>query len=135
MKTPRSIKNYMARDLVTFSPETNVLSAIRTLIKNKISGAPVVDETGWIVGIISEFDCLKPILESSYHNDVGTHVKNCMSKEITTIDANASLMDAATLFLNNGWRRLPVVENKILVGQISRIDILRAVLEKVESAE
>ena len=130
MKTPTSVKNYMAKDLITFSPETNVLSAIRTLIKHKISGAPVVDETGWIVGIISEFDCLKPILESSYHNDMGTHVKNCMTKSITTINANASLMDAATLFLNNGWRRLPVVENKKLVGQISRIDILRAVLDK-----
>jgi len=135
MKTPSSVKNYMAKDLITFSPETNVLSAIRTLIKHKISGAPVVDETGWIVGIISEFDCLKPILESSYHNDMGTHVKDCMSKDITTINANASLMDAATLFLNNGWRRLPVIENKKLVGQISRIDILRAVLEKVKSAE
>ena len=135
MKTPSSVKNYMAKDLITFSPETNVLSAIRTLIKHEISGAPVVDETGWIVGIISEFDCLKPILESSYHNDMGTHVKDCMSKDITTINANASLMDAATLFLNNGWRRLPVIENKKLVGQISRIDILRAVLEKVKSAE
>ncbi len=135
MKTPSSIKNYMARDLVTFSPETNVLSAIRTLIKHEISGAPVVNETGWIVGIISEFDCLKPILESSYHNDMGVHVKSCMTKDITTINANASLMDAATLFLNNGWRRLPVIENKKLVGQISRIDILRAILEKSESTE
>ena len=135
MKKPSSVKHYMARDLVTFTPETNVLSAIRTLIKHKISGAPVVDKTGWIVGIISEFDCLKPILESSYHNDVGTLVNNCMTKEITTIDSNASLMDAATLFLNNGWRRLPVTENKKLIGQISRIDILRAVLEKVESAD
>jgi len=135
MKKPSSVKHYMARDLVTFTPETNVLSAIRTLIKHKISGAPVVDKTGWIVGIISEFDCLKPILESSYHNDVGTLVNNCMTKEITTIDSNASLMDAATLFLNNGWRRLPVTENKKLIGQISRIDILRAVLEKVESPD
>ncbi|MFC1784179.1 CBS domain-containing protein [Candidatus Neomarinimicrobiota bacterium] len=135
MKTSSSVKHYMARDLVTFTPETNVLSAIRTLIKHKISGAPVVDETGWIVGIVSEFDCLKPILESSYHNDVGTHVKNCMTKNITTINANASLMDAANLFINNGWRRLPVIENKKLVGQISRIDILRAVLEKGESTD
>ena len=133
MKTPSSIKNYMARDLVTFAPDTNVLSAIRTLIKYKISGAPVVDKTGWIVGIISEFDCLKPILESSYHNDMGILVESCMTKNITTIDSNASLMDAATLFLNNGWRRLPVTENKKLIGQISRIDILRAILEKVET--
>ncbi len=125
----------MARDLVTFTPDTNVLSAIRTLLKNKISGAPVVDETGWIVGIISDIDCLKPILESSYHNDIGTHVKYCMSKEITTIEANASLMDAAKMFMEKGVRRLPVIENKKLIGQISRRDVLRAINESVENAD
>ena len=125
----------MASDLVTFTPETNVLAAIRTLLEYKISGAPVVDDHGWIIGILSEYDCLKPDLESSYHNDMGTLVKDCMSKEITTIDANASLMEAADLFINNEVRRLPVVENKKLIGQISRRDILRAINESVETVE
>ncbi len=135
MKKPMSVKNYMASDLITFTPETNVLAAMRTLLKHKISGAPVVDETGWIVGIISEYDCLKPNLESSYHHDMGTLVKNCMSKEITTIDANASLTEAAELFIKHGVRRLPVVENKKLIGQISRRDVLRAINESVETIE
>ena len=132
MKKPKSVKNYMASDLVTFTPETNVLAAMRTLLKYKISGAPVVDKTGWIVGILSEYDCLKPNLESSYHNDAGTLVKNCMSKEIITIDVNASLMEAAEMFIKNGVRRLPVIEQKKLIGQISRRDVLRAINESVE---
>lgn len=135
MKKPMSVKNYMACDLVTFTPETNVLAAIRTLLKHKISGAPVVDETGWIVGILSEYDCLKPNLESLYHHDVGTLVKNSMSKEIQTIDANASLMEAAEMFIKNGVRRLPVLENKKLIGQISRRDVLRAINESVETVD
>lgn len=135
MKKPMSVKNYMACDLVTFTPETNVLAAIRTLLKHKISGAPVVDETGWIVGILSEYDCLKPNLESLYHHDVGTLVKNSMSKEIQTIDANASLMQAAELFIKHGVRRLPVLENKKLIGQISRRDVLRAINESVETVD
>ncbi len=135
MKKPKSVKNYMARDLVTFTPETNVLAAMRTLLKCKISGAPVIDKTGWIVGILSEYDCLKPNLESSYHNDPGTLVKNSMSKEVTTINVNASLTQAAEMFIKHGVRRLPVVENKKLIGQISRRDVLRAINESVEIGE
>ncbi len=132
MKKPLSVKNYMVSDLITFTPETNVLTAMRTLLKYKISGAPVVDESGWIIGILSEYDCLKPNLQSSYHNDMGTLVKNCMSKEITTIKATASLMDTAELFIKSGVRRLPVVENKKLIGQISRRDVLRAIINPLK---
>lgn len=135
MKKPSSVKNYMASDLVTFTPETNVLAAIRTLLEHKISGAPVVDENGWIIGILSEFDCLKPNLESSYHNDMGDLVKDIMSSKIRTIDANASLTQAAEMFIKQGVRRLPVVEKKKLIGQISRRDILRAINESVETVE
>lgn len=135
MKKPSSVKNYMASDLVTFTPETNVLAAIRTLLKHKISGAPVVDENGWIIGILSEFDCLKPNLESSYHNDMGDLVKDIMSSKIRTIDANASLTQAAEMFIRQGVGRLPVVEKKKLIGQISRRDILRAINESVETIE
>ena len=125
----------MASDLVTFTPETNVLAAIRTLLEHKISGAPVVDENGWIIGILSEFDCLKPNLESSYHNDMGDLVKDIMSSKIRTIDANASLTQAAEMFIRQGVGRLPVVEKKKLIGQISRRDILRAINESVETIE
>ncbi len=132
MKKPLSVKDYMVSDLITFTPETNVLTAMRTLLKYKISGAPVVDESGWIIGILSEYDCLKPNLQSSYHNDMGTLVKNCMSKEITTIKATASLMETAELFIKSGVRRLPVVENKKLIGQISRRDVLRAIINPLK---
>lgn len=66
---------------------------------------------------------------------MGTLVKNSMSKEIITIDANASLMAAAEMFIKHGVRRLPVVENKKLIGQISRRDILRAINESVETVD
>ncbi len=58
-----------------------------------------------------------------------------MSKEVTTINVNASLTQAAELFIKHGVRRLPVVENKKLIGQISRRDVLRAINESVETVE
>lgn len=127
MKKPLSVKDFMKFDLVTFTPETNVLSAIRILLDNKISGAPVVDDTGWIIGVLSEYDCLKPNLISSYHNDAGTLVKDCMTTDVVTIKSHISLTEAAEIFMENGVRRLPVVENKKLIGQISRRDILEAI--------
>jgi CBS domain-containing protein len=123
----------MKRDLITFRPETNVLAAIRILLKNKISGAPVIDESGWIVGILSEYDCLKPNLISSYHNDIGTLVKDYMSTDVITIKSHISLTEAAQLFIDQGLRRLPVVENKKLIGQISRRDILEAINNSLNS--
>jgi len=131
MSKPLSVKDYMKCELVTFTPETNVLSAIRTLLENKISGAPVVDDTGWIIGILSEYDCLKPNLLSSYHNDIGALVNDCMSTEVVTIKSHISLTEAAEVFLDKGVRRLPVVENKKLIGQISRVDILEAINKSV----
>ena len=62
MKKPMSVKNYMACDLVTFTPDTNVLSAIRTLIKNNISGAPVVDSDGQLVGTITQTDLFRVLI-------------------------------------------------------------------------
>jgi len=123
----------MKRNLVTFKPETNVLAAIRILLEKKISGAPVVNESGWVVGVLSEYDCLKPNLQSSYHNDVGTLVKDYMSKDVITIKSHQSLTEAAQLFIDKGLRRLPVVENKKLIGQISRRDILEAINRSLNS--
>lgn len=133
MSNPLSVKDFMKRDLVTFKPDTNVLAAIRVLLKNKISGAPVVDDNGWIIGILSEYDCLKPNLQSSYYNDVGTLVKDYMSKEVITIKSHISLTEAAQIFIDKGLRRLPVVENKKLIGQISRRDILEAINKSLNS--
>ena len=133
MSKPLSVKEFMKRDLVTFEPETNVLAAIRVLLNKKISGAPVVNENGWVVGVLSEYDCLKPNLLSSYHNDVGTLVKDYMSKNVITIKSHISLTEAAQLFIDKGLRRLPVVENKKLIGQISRRDILEAINNSLNS--
>ena len=133
MKKPLSVKDFMKRDLVTFTPETNVLAAIRVLLEKKISGAPVIDEKGWVVGMLSEYDCLQPNLQSSYHNDVGTLVKDYMSKDVTTIKSHLSLTEAAQIFIDKGLRRLPVVENKKLIGQISRRDVLEEINRSLNS--
>ena len=60
---PRAVKDIMTKRLVTFRPETNVLEAINILLKNKISGAPVLDENGNIIGVLSEIDCMETLIQ------------------------------------------------------------------------
>ncbi len=127
MKSPSSVKDYMAKNLVTFSPETNVLSAIRTLLRHKISGAPVVDDNNQVIGMVSEKDCLQTFLGSSYYNEMGELVSEIMTSPVITVDANASIVEVAEKFLKNNYRRFPVLEQGELIGQISRRDILKAI--------
>jgi len=130
----RSVKvqDYMATNLISFSPETGLFDAIRTLQEYGISGAPVVDAEGMLVGMLSELDCLRAILTQTYHEEEmgsGGHVGQYMASPVQTIDQDADLTAAARLFIDKGLRRLPVVQAGKPVGQISRRDVLRAVGE------
>ena len=126
----RSVKaqDYMCNDLITFTPETDLFEAINALLDNHITGAPVVDSKGDLVGLMSEVDCLKAILTLTYHEEeMGGRVGDYMSPEVYTINHDADIIAVAEDFINNGRRRLPVVKDGKLVGQISRRDVLRAV--------
>lgn len=121
-----TVKDYMTANLVTFSPDMDVLKAIHLLLERGISGAPVVGRRGNIVGILSEKDCIKVVLHASYHEERAGKVAEFMSPDVKTVDLNASLLDVARLFLNAPYKRYPVVRDNVLVGQISRRDVLKA---------
>lgn len=124
------VKDYMTRTLVTFKPDMDVLDAVHELVKHRIAGAPVVDDVGSLVGVLSELDCLKIALNAGYHGNWGGPVSDFMSRDVTTVDAQMSIIDLAQQFLDSGFRRFPVMQDNRLVGQISRRDALRA-LEKL----
>jgi len=121
-----TVKDYMSGKLVTFAPDTDVLDAIHELLQHRISGAPVVDNFGNLVGMLSEFDCMKVVLTSGYHGEPGGPVSDLMVTDVKTVDASMSIMDIAQLFMESGLRRYPVLMDNRLVGQISRRDVLRA---------
>jgi CBS domain-containing protein len=128
MDKPFSVKKYMVTKLVTFSPDMNALAAIRDLLNYKISGAPVLDKEGNIIGVFSEKDGMNTILDASYHNEIGALVSDLMSTQVFTVLESASIMEVAEKFLSTSFRRFPVVDkDERLVGQISRRDVLKAV--------
>lgn len=120
------VSDYMAASLVTFNPETEMRLAISQLVEKRISGAPVVDDHGNLVGVLSEQDCMKVALSAGYHADYAGQVKDYMSKNVKTIDADTSILALAQLFIDFPYRRYPVMQNNRLVGQVSRRDVLRA---------
>ena len=120
------VKDYMTKTLVTFTPETSVLDAIHSLVKHRIAGAPVVDDSGNLIGMLSEFDCLKVALQAGYHEMFGGPVSEYMTTDVTTVNAQKSIIDLAQLFAEKGYRRFPVTDKNRLVGQVSRRDVLRA---------
>ena len=120
------VRDYMTSDLVTFTADMDLFRAIDRLLVNQISGAPVLDEHGNLVGLLSEGDCLKGILAGSYFEEVGGTVASVMTVVVETIDADADIVKAAEHFIRMRRRRLPVIDEGRLVGQISRRDILRA---------
>ena len=123
----RAVKDIMAKRLVTFQPDMHVRAAIESLLKHKISGAPVVDENGTLIGVLSEIDCMPTIIQDLYYSDSGGSVGDFMSTELTTVNSEMGLVDLAEFFQKKHFRRLPVVDNGILVGQVSRRDVLKAI--------
>jgi CBS domain-containing protein len=124
-----TVKNYMSGKLVTFSPHTDVLDAIHELVQSRIAGAPVVDNLGNLVGMLSEFDCMPVVLAAGYHGEPGGPVSDLMVTDVKTVDADMSIVDLAELFIATRYRRFPVIKDNRLVGQISRRDVLRALGE------
>ena len=124
-----AVKDYMSASLVTFSPQTNVMNAINVLVEKRISGAPVIDERGNLIGLLSEKDCMKVAAQAGYYEELGGRVQDYMTKNVITVESEASVLEVANLFMQKGPRRYPVVEDNRLVGQISRRDVLRAFIE------
>ena len=128
--TTPTVADCMARRLITFTPEMDIMTAMQALLKKHISGAPVVDADGHLVGVLSKKDCLRVVFTASYHKEWGGSVGDYMTREVETMDADTDLVSAAKKFVEVSYRRYPVMSGGRLVGQVSRYDILQALLRE-----
>lgn len=122
------VRDIMTKNIVCFNEDQTIHDVMDALIKNRISGGPVVNKNNELIGIISEGDCMKEISDSRYFNMpiLDKSVGYFMTKEVQTLPAMMSLFDAASMFHKTGRRRFPVLDNGNLVGQVSRKDIVIA---------
>lgn len=126
MLAKATVKDYMSSNLITFTPDMDVLDAIQKLLKNRITGAPVVDEHGNLIGTLSEADCMQVVVHSAYNQSRGGKIEDYMSQDVMTVDVDASIVDVAELFAKHRIRSVPVVDDVDMVGVISRVDVLKA---------
>jgi CBS domain-containing protein len=137
-------RDVMTTDVVTVSPETSVRDAARLMLGKRISGLPVVDAAGQLVGVISEGDLMRraeliterrpwwEALASSpeekahdYTKAHGMQVRDVMTKDIVTIDEHEPLDRIAMLFEGKGIKRAPVVADGKVIGIVSRANLLQ----------
>jgi len=120
------IKDFMTKNVVTLSPEMELLSATKAILKTGASGAPVLDKHGRLVGILTLRDCMRVALQAYYHGAPGGLVKERMSPDPESVDPEQSILTLAEMFINGRYHRYPVVDNGRLVGVISRRNVMEA---------
>jgi len=108
----------MTKDVITVSPEATVKSLANILIQNQISGVPVADKKGKILGIVSEADLV---------GKKGKQVKAIMSKKVLSIIEDTPVEEIAALMTTHKVKRLPVMRGERIVGIVSRADIVGAI--------
>lgn len=124
-----SVTDYMTKDLITFKKETPIKEVIETLLKKRITGAPVLNDKNEVVGLIDDKDCLNVLVASAYYNQPSADtVSNYMTRVMKSASVHDNIVDIAYIFVSSKYKRLLIMDDDgKLVGQISRRDVLRAV--------
>lgn len=142
-----NVSDVMAKTLVTLMPGHSVKHAAQILLDHHVSGAPVIDGDGKLVGILTEGDLLRRVefgtgaapddawaranwSEGSARDFVRSHswrVGDVMSKPVTSVTEDMSLSQVAVLLGTRSIKRLPVLRDGKLVGIVSRADLLKII--------
>jgi predicted transcriptional regulator len=120
-------RDFMSANLVSFSADMDVLTAIQLLLEKGWSAGPVFDRLGNLVGILSEKDCIQVALNAGYHGEWGGKVSQFMSTSVITVDADDSILDVARRFVGSPFKLYPVVGDNRVIGHITRSHVLRAI--------
>lgn len=124
-----TVADFMDRKFAKLTPDTSISKALDLLLKKKLIGIMVVDDQGQVAGILSEKDCLKVVLHDTFHRLPDSKVKHYMHQVVQTVSSTLPAVEAAKLFMKSRFRRMPVVDDNKLVGQLTRRDLLRGLHE------
>jgi CBS domain-containing protein len=116
-------REIMTRNVYTISPEASVQEVAQLLSRKSISGVPVIDKDGKIIGIVSEADIIGKV------NRVGMCVADIMSPEIIFVTEETRVGEIAMLLVERNIKRVPVMRDGTLVGIVCRADIVHAVTQ------
>jgi CBS domain-containing protein len=129
-QTAPPARDFMARNLLTLRPETDAIDAISTLLKHGFSGAPVVDAEGRFLGVFSEHYMMRLLINSAYEQVPSTRVDAFMSTAPgRLIEEDTGVFEIVQAFLDSHYRRLVVLRDGKLVGQVSHRDVFTTLID------
>lgn len=144
-------KEIMVRDVITVHQNDSIESVARILVSHNISGVPVVNDAGNLVGMVTEGDLLykevNPRLPDyvnvlgaiifyngveQFHDDfkklIAGRAREMMSDEVLTVSEETDLQEVAQIMVENGIKRVPVVKDQKILGIISRCDLIKTLI-------
>lgn len=130
-------QSLLVKDCMILQPpkvqcNTPISEVINTLIKNNVTGVPVVDDENHVIGYVSEQDCIHHVLADSYYSEATTLVNELMRTDVVMVSPKENIIDLAGRMQNNKPKHFPVVDGGKLVGLIRRSDILRALAAELK---
>ncbi|PKF60424.1 hypothetical protein CW745_15275 [Psychromonas sp. psych-6C06] len=127
------VSHYMIGKSLSFKKEMSVQTAVEILLKNEQLGGPVIDESGRVIGWLSEQDCLAKMLEASYYCELAALVEDIMVSPVVTVKKEMSIVDLAQMMLKTAPKIYPVVDSgDHYIGLISRKKVLAAMTKQVK---
>jgi predicted transcriptional regulator len=121
MQSNKTAEDIILKSALTLKEDNNIVEACDLLASHGLSGAPVITNTGKLIGFLSEKDCLKYLLDMKYYNDAPGVVGDFMSRTLMTINRNETLLYITELFMKNHFQMYPVVdEDGIFLGVVTR---------------
>jgi CBS domain-containing protein len=121
-----TVAEVMSSYVISFKADWSAARAARKLLEKRFSGAPVVDDSDHVIGVLSEADCIRDLHNLLYNSTEGRTVGELMSTTIITIRPEADLLEACETLLSQRIRRLPVVDAQgKLIGILTRGSVFR----------
>ena len=111
---------------------SSLQQTIRHLLDNRLTGAPVIDGENRVIGFVSEQDCIRQALNSSYHGELNSIVEDVMSHNVLTVHAENTIIAVAQRMVDDKPKTYPVIKDNRLVGVIPRRAVLQALVYEME---
>jgi len=121
------VNTIMTTDVITVTPETPIYEALSLLSQHRISGIPVVDDDQCVVGVLTEKDVLRILVDRRL--GVLSTVDDYMTRDVICFTEEDSAIDLCKFFIRSHIRRVPIVRDNKIVGIVSRADIIPLILE------
>jgi CBS domain-containing protein len=121
-------RDIMSTDVVCVHPDAPVTTVVELLIENDITGIPVVEPSGRLVGIVTEKDLIGVLCGQEAPSG---RARDYMTEDVISFDENDDIIAICECLINNHLRRVPILAEGKLVGIISRRDLIKYIIEPI----